>query len=92
MPKNKAKTNTLSLYMHGFITGGKLISGGPYIWSNIFVSKWMGLYPGGLKTGGEGGRGGFNVGFYGILLSASAPCGFMYFLLTITTYHKQPIF
>ena len=29
--------------------------------NNIFVSKEMGLYPGGLKTGG-----GLKVGFYGI--------------------------
>ena len=28
----------------------------------------MGLYPGELKTG-EGGGGGFNVGFYGILIN-----------------------
>ena len=28
---------------------------------------------------------------YCMLLSAWVPCGFMYFLLTITTYHKQPI-
>ena len=35
---------------------------GAYVWNNyIFVSKWMGLYLGGLKT-----RGGFNVGFYGM--------------------------
>ena len=27
---------------------------------NIFVSKWMGLYPGGLKIGG-----GLKSGFYG---------------------------
>ena len=28
-----------------------LISGGAYIRNNIFVWKWMGLYPGGLKSG-----------------------------------------
>ena len=32
----------------------------------MFVGKWMGLYPGGLKTGGWGG-GGLKVGFYGSL-------------------------
>ena len=29
----------------------------------MFVGKWMGLYPAGLKTGG----GGLKVGFYGSL-------------------------
>ena len=35
-----------------------------YIPNNIFVSKWMGLYPEGLKTWGGGGA--FNVGLYGM--------------------------
>ena len=36
---------------------------GVYFRNNIFISKWMGLYPGGgLKTGG-----GFNMGFYSML-------------------------
>ena len=34
--------------------GGGLISGWAYIQNNIFVGKWVGLYPGKLKTG-EGG-------------------------------------
>ena len=39
---------------------------GVYFRNNIFISKWMGLYPGGgLKTGG-----GFNMGFYSMLLFA----------------------
>ena len=45
--------------------GGGLISGWAYIRSKIFVGKWMGLYPGGLKTGGRGLKG----GFYGISLN-----------------------
>ena len=37
------------------------MSGWAYIPNNIFVGKWLGLYPGGsLKPGG------FKVGFYGI--------------------------
>ena len=40
---------------------GGLISGWAYIRNNIFIGKWMGLYPGGLKTGG-----GFKEGFYGM--------------------------
>ena len=36
---------------------------GVYFRNNIFISKWMGLYPGGgLNTGG-----GFNMGFYSML-------------------------
>ena len=36
---------------------------GVYFRNNIFISKWMSLYPGGgLKTGG-----GFNMGFYSML-------------------------
>ena len=36
---------------------------GVYFRNNIFISKWMGLYPGGgLKT-----EGGFNMGFYSML-------------------------
>ena len=35
--------------------GGGLISGWAYIRNKIFVCNWMGLYPGGLKTGGERG-------------------------------------
>ena len=32
--------------------GGGVIFGWAYIWNNIFVGKWMDLYPGrGLKTG-----------------------------------------
>ena len=39
---------------------------GVYFRNNIFISKWMGLYPGGgLNTGG-----GFNMGFYSMLLFA----------------------
>ena len=34
--------------------------GWAYIRNNIFVGKWMGLYPGGLKPGGD-----LKVGFYG---------------------------
>ena len=33
------------------INGGGLISGWAYIRNNIFVSKWMGLYSEGLKSG-----------------------------------------
>ena len=44
----------VGLYPGGLINGG-LISGWAYIRNNIFVGKWMGLYPGGLK-----------VGFYGM--------------------------
>ena len=47
---------------------GQLISRWAYIWNNIFIGKWMGLYPGGLKTGG----GGFKVGFYGIYLHVTS--------------------
>ena len=32
--------------------GGGLISGWAYIRNNIFVGKWMGLYPSGLKPRG----------------------------------------
>ena len=39
--------------------GGGLISGWAYIWNNIFVGKWMDLYPGVQNQGG-----GFKVGFY----------------------------
>ena len=48
--KKKRKRNTLIQQM-GLYTGG-LISGWAYIQNNIFVGKWMGLYPGGLKTAG----------------------------------------
>ena len=41
---------------------GGPISGWAYILNNIFVGKWMSLYPGELKIGG----GGFKVGFYGM--------------------------
>ena len=44
--------------------GGGLISGWAYIRNKIFVCNWMGLYPGGLKTGW--GTGGLKVGFYGM--------------------------
>ena len=44
--------------------GGGLISGWAYIWKNIFVGKWMGLYPGDLKLGE-----GLKVGFYGMLIT-----------------------
>ena len=52
----------MSYTVDGLINGG-LISEWAYryIRSNVFVGKWMGLYPGGgLKT-----RGGFKSGFYG---------------------------
>ena len=42
----------------GLINGGGLISGWSYIRNYVFIGNWMGLYPGGLKTGG-----GFKVGF-----------------------------
>ena len=41
---------------------GGLVSGWAYIRNSVFVGKWMGLYPGGLKRGG-----GFKVGFYGTM-------------------------
>ena len=44
--KRKRNTNTVD----GLINGG-LISGWAYIRNNIFVGKWMGLYPGELKSG-----------------------------------------
>ena len=53
MPGKKQKEHTYTL--DGFITGEA--GGGAYIWNNIFVSKWMDLYPGGLKTMGGGGGG-----------------------------------
>ena len=40
---------------HGLINGGGAYKRGAYIWSNILVGKWMGLYPGGD----------FKVRFYG---------------------------
>ena len=38
----------------GLINGGEggVVSGWAYIRNNIFVGKWMGLYPEGIKTGG----------------------------------------
>ena len=36
----------------GLINGGGLISGWSYIRNYVFIGNWMGLYPGGLKTGG----------------------------------------
>ena len=40
---------------HLYSKQGGLISGWAYIQNNIFVGKWMGLYPGVLKTGWGGG-------------------------------------
>ena len=60
--KLQALTFSICLF-DGLINGGGLISGWTYIRNNIFVGKWMGLYPGGLKT-----EGGFKVGFYGSFL------------------------
>ena len=59
--KKRKKEHTYTV--DGLINGGRFISEWAYIRNNIklFVGKWMGLYPGGLKTGG-----GFKVGFYGI--------------------------
>ena len=42
--------------------GGGGGGGGAYIRNNVFDGKWMGLYPGVLKTSG----GSFKVGFYSI--------------------------
>ena len=57
MPGKKQKEHTYTL--DGFITG-EAGGGGADIRNNLFVSKWMGLYPGGLKT--MGGGGGFKHG------------------------------
>ena len=57
----KEHTCTVDGLINGEGGGGWLIPGWAYIRNNIFVGKWMGLYPGVLKTGG-----GFKVGFYGI--------------------------
>ena len=66
--KLQALTSSICLF-DGLINGrgrggGGLISRRTYIRNNIFVGRWMGLYPGRLKTGGGGG--GFKAGFYGI--------------------------
>ena len=46
MKKTRSLTFSICLFH-------RLINGGAYIRKNIFVGKWMGLYPGGgLKTGG----------------------------------------
>lgn len=37
----------------GLINRGKLISGWAYIGNNIFVGKWMGLYPDGAPNRGN---------------------------------------
>ena len=56
--KNKTKgIHTVDGLING---GGGLKSGWAFIRNNIFFGKWMGLYPGGLKTGG------LKVGFYGV--------------------------
>ena len=48
--KKREKSTLIHLYIRWtFKQGG---GGGAYIRNNIFVSKSMGLYPGGLKTGG----------------------------------------
>ena len=81
MPGKKQKEHTYTL--DGFITGeaggGGLISG---IISSL-ANGWTYIQEG-LKPWGGGA---LNMGLYGILLSAWAPCSFMYVLLTISTYH-----
>ena len=53
--------------VNGLINGGEgLISGWACIRNTKFVGKWMGLYPGGLKTGRV------KVGFYGMGLKYSS--------------------
>ena len=49
--KKREKSTLIHLYIRWtFKQGGG--GGEAYIRNNIFVSKSMGLYPGGLKTGG----------------------------------------
>ena len=48
----KRNTKGTHLYSRWAYKQGGLISGLAYIWNNIFIGKWMGLYPGDLKPGG----------------------------------------